>query len=102
MYPAAVDVLLSIRRCNSLPTASGYARAELLVDRLVDEIWPEWQVTEANPRGVRQCVRQCRRHRVDRALAHSLGSQRPDCIVRVREENLRARDIGVGGNAVVA
>src|SRR5690348_8876953 len=99
IYPAAVDVLLSISDPGPLATASGDACAELFVNRLVNQVGPEGHVAESNAGCVGQGVRQRRRHRVDRALAHALGAQRSDRVVGVREMNLRSRDIGVSGNA---
>ena len=63
-----------------------------LEDRPVDQVGPEREIAEPDPRRVLESVCQRRRDRVDRALTHTLGAERTGAVVGVGEVDLGARD----------
>ena len=69
----------------------------------VDPIGRQRRVVKAHAGGVGQRVGQRRRDWIDRRLAHRLGAERTERVVRVGEIDLGTlRDVGIGRNAVVA
>lgn len=73
-----------------------------LEDRTVDPIWREREIAEADAGRVGERVGQRPGDGVDGALAHAFRAERADGVMRVREEDLGARGVGIGRDAVVA
>src|SRR3981081_988369 len=83
------------RRCARLCSRLLGQLAEVAVGR-------EWEMREAYAGRILQSVRDCRSDRIDRALALRLRPERPDRVICIGEEDLAARDVGKGRDAVVA